>query len=204
MHPNDLCFVFGHIPAKVRAIRQIPHPFWVLKLAPMKIGILSDTHSYMDDRIPAYLEDRDEIWHIGDFGNYEVVEQLQQVAPLQGVYGNIDGQPIRQEFPEHQRFERAGLDIWMTHIGGYPGKYERHIRDPIRQHPPDLFLSGHSHILKVMRDTRLNLMHLNPGAAGKTGFHKERTLLLMEIADRRITNLRVVELGKRGKKAAQD
>ena len=169
----------------------------------MKIGILSDTHSYIDDRILAYLRDRDEIWHIGDFGHYEVVAQLQQIAPLKGVYGNIDGQAIRQEFAQHERFERAGLDVWMTHIGGYPGKYERHIRDAIHQEPPDLFLSGHSHILKVVRDQKLNLMHLNPGAAGKTGFHKERTLLLMELVDRQIRDLRVVELGKRGKKAAQ-
>jgi phosphoesterase, MJ0936 family len=156
----------------------------------------------MDDRILAYLEDRDEIWHIGDFGDYQVIEQLEALAPLRGVYGNIDGQDVRQTFPEHERFQQAGMDIWMTHIGGYPGKYERHIRDPIRQNPPDLFLSGHSHILKVVRDKKLNLMHLNPGAAGKTGFHKERTLLLMEIKNRQITDLQVVELGRRGKKAA--
>lgn len=166
----------------------------------MKIGILSDTHSHMDDRIKAYLEDRDEIWHIGDFGNYNVVEQLREIAPVRGVYGNIDGPEIRHEFPEHERFQVAQYDIWMTHIGGYPGKYEQHIKETIHQNPPDIFLSGHSHILKVKRDQKLNLLHLNPGAAGKTGFHKQRTLLLMAIDNGRIDDLRVVELGKRGKK----
>ena len=165
----------------------------------MKIGILSDTHGYMDDRIKTYLQDRDEIWHIGDFGDFAVVEQLQQLAPLRGVYGNVDDHLIRRQFPEHHRFQLAGLDIWMTHIGGYPGKYKPHIRQSIHEDPPDVFLSGHSHILKVKRDNNLNLLHLNPGAAGNTGFHKQRTLLLMDLADRQVYDLRVVELGKRGK-----
>ncbi len=170
----------------------------------MNIGLLSDTHGYMDNRILAYLRDCDEIWHIGDFGNSNVIDQLNELGPLRGVYGNVDGHEIRQRFPEHDRFYMAGFDVWMTHIGGYPGKYEPHIREEIQQNPPDMFISGHSHILKIKRDNRLNLLHLNPGAAGNTGFHKQRTLLLMQLAERAIQDLRVVELGKRGKTASQN
>lgn len=170
----------------------------------MKIGILSDTHGYMDDRILNYLQDCAEIWHIGDFGDEQVIEQLARLAPLRGVYGNVDSQAIRRQFPEHERFQIAGFDVWMTHIGGYPGKYNPHIRDAIQQNPPDIFLSGHSHILKVQRDHKLNLLHLNPGAAGNMGFHKQRTLLLMQLAEEHIKDLQVVELGKRGKTPKQN
>lgn len=170
----------------------------------MNIGILSDTHGYMDNRILSYLQECEEIWHIGDFGDMSVIEELDKIAPLRGVYGNVDGQAIRQRFPEHERFNIAGFDVWMTHIGGYPGKYEPHIRKSIQENPPDIFLSGHSHILKVKRDNNLDLLHLNPGAAGNTGFHKQRTLLLMQLAERAIKDLRVVELGKRGKTASHN
>ncbi len=164
----------------------------------MKIGLISDTHGYMDNRIKELLQDRDEIWHAGDFGNYEVVTELEDVAPVKGVYGNIDGQDIRHKFPEDSRFRCNGMDIFMTHIGGYPGKYDKRVKDLVREKPPDIFICGHSHILKVMRDKNLNLLHINPGAAGKTGFHKERTLMLIEIASSKIQDLRVVNLGKRG------
>lgn len=164
----------------------------------MKIGLISDTHSYMDNRIQELLEDRDQIWHAGDFGDYKVVTALKEVAPLKGVNGNIDGQDIRSEFPEDIRFECEGMNIWMTHIGGYPGKYAKRIKEAINANPPDIFICGHSHILKVIPDKSLNLMHINPGAAGQAGFHQERTLILMEIRGSKIQDLRVVNLGKRG------
>lgn len=165
----------------------------------MKIGLISDTHSYMDDRIKSHLGDRDEIWHAGDFGNLEVIRELEAIAPLKGVFGNIDGQMIRREMPEDKRFTCEGMDIWMTHIGGYPGKYNKRVKPLIEENPPDVFICGHSHILKVMPDKKNNLLHINPGAAGNTGFHKQRTLMLMEIAEGQVQDLRVVELGKRGK-----
>ncbi len=165
----------------------------------MKIGLISDTHGYMDERIKVHLKDCQEIWHAGDFGDKKVIEELETLAPVRGVYGNIDGQAIRSRFPEDNQFTCEGLHVWMTHIGGYPGKYENRIKDRIQSEPPDIFISGHSHILRVMRDQSLNLLHINPGAAGKTGFHKKRTLILMDINASKIEDLKVVELGKRGK-----
>ena len=163
----------------------------------MKIGLLSDTHSYLDERILHHLSTCDEIWHAGDFGSLEVSDTLANLKPLRGVYGNIDDQSIRQIHPKVNRFTIEGLDILMTHIGGYPGKYHPDIRNEIKQNPPGLFITGHSHILKVMPDKTLNLLHLNPGAAGIHGFHKVRTMMLFEINAGKIANLRVVELGKR-------
>ncbi|KAA9346010.1 metallophosphoesterase family protein [Adhaeribacter soli] len=163
----------------------------------MKIGLLSDTHSYLDDRILHHLSACDEIWHAGDFGNLEVSDTLASLKPLRGVYGNIDEQTIRQIHPKVNRFTVEGLDVLMTHIGGYPGKYHPDIRNEIQQNPPKLFITGHSHILKVMPDKKLGLLHLNPGAAGRHGFHKVRTMMLFEINAGKIENLQVVELGKR-------
>ena len=163
----------------------------------MKIGLLSDTHSYLDDRILHHLSTCDEIWHAGDFGNLEVSDTLASLKPLRGVYGNIDGQEIRIIHPKVNRFKVEGLDVLMTHIGGYPGKYHPDIRTEINQNPPGLFITGHSHILKVMPDKKLNLLHLNPGAAGRHGFHQVRTLMKFEINAGKIENLQVVELGKR-------
>jgi uncharacterized protein len=164
----------------------------------MKIGLLSDTHSYLDEQILRHLKDCDEIWHAGDFGSLAVSDALAAVAPLRGVYGNIDDQQIRNIHPKIQRFTLAGLDVLMTHIGGYPGKYHPDIRAIIKANPPDLFISGHSHILKIMPDKSLtNLLHINPGAAGKHGFHVVRTLVKFIINAGKIENLQVVELGKR-------
>ena len=163
----------------------------------MKIGLLSDTHSYLDDRILHHLSSCDEIWHAGDFGSLEVSDTLAGLKPLRGVYGNIDGQTIRLIHPKVNRFTVEGLDVLMTHIGGYPGKYHPDIRNEIQQNPPGIFITGHSHILKVMPDKKLNLLHLNPGAAGKHGFHTMRTLMLFEINKGKIEKLQVVELGKR-------
>lgn len=164
----------------------------------MKIGLLSDTHSYLDEQILRHLQACDEIWHGGDFGSVAVSEALSALAPLRGVYGNIDDHQIRLLHPKVQRFTAAGLDVLMTHIGGYPGKYHPDIRPVIKTHPPQLFISGHSHILRIMPDKTIpNLLHINPGAAGRHGFHRVRTLVKFEILEARITNLQVVELGPR-------
>lgn len=162
-----------------------------------KIGLLSDTHGYLDDAILQHVERCDEIWHAGDFGNIAVADTLAAVKPLRGVYGNIDGQDIRMQYPEYLRFQCEEVDVWMTHIGGYPGRYSSHIKKEIHRHPPALFVCGHSHILKVMYDQQLQMLHLNPGAAGKQGWHKVRTLLRFSINGKRIEQLEVVELAGR-------
>jgi uncharacterized protein len=164
----------------------------------MKIGLLSDTHSYLDDQIIRLLSDRDEIWHAGDFGNIEISDRLSEIAPLRGVYGNIDDAAIRQVHPKVNRFEVNGLDVMMTHIGGYPGKYHPDVRESIKLNPPQLYITGHSHILKVITDKSLNnLLHINPGAAGKHGFHKIRTMVRFSIEAGQVKDLQVIELGKR-------
>ncbi|WP_203293476.1 metallophosphoesterase family protein [Luteirhabdus pelagi] len=158
-----------------------------------KILLLSDTHSYVDDTILKHAKAADEVWHAGDIGETSVTDALQKVAPLRAVYGNIDGTDIRKEFPLHQRFTCEGVAVWITHIGGYPGRYDKRIRDEIRKNPPKLFICGHSHILKVMPDKKLGLLHMNPGAIGKHGFHKVRTMLRFEVDKGRIDNLEVIE-----------
>ncbi|MCF8225565.1 MAG: metallophosphatase family protein [Bacteroidales bacterium] len=163
----------------------------------MKIGVLSDTHGYLDKKIFGFFKDCDEIWHAGDIGDFEIYRQLRDFKPIVAVYGNIDGSDIRIQLKEHERLERSGVDIWMTHIGGYPGYYERKIKDHIIADPPDLFISGHSHILKVLRDPDLRLLHINPGAAGKHGLHKVRTAVRFAIKERKITDLDIIELGYR-------
>lgn len=162
-----------------------------------KIGLISDTHGYLDDAVFRYFEDRDEIWHAGDFGGIELAEQLAAFKPLRGVYGNIDGQDIRRVYPENLRFMCEGVDVWMTHIGGYPDKYVPKVRSEIYTKPPKIFISGHSHILKVMYDKKIGTLHLNPGAAGKQGWHKMRSLLRFCISEEKIHTLEVVELGIR-------
>lgn len=163
----------------------------------VRICLISDTHSYLDDAILRHLESCDEIWHAGDFGSLEVANRLVALKPLRGVYGNIDGQDIRLRYPEHLRFHCEEVDVWMTHIGGYPGKYNPAVRDAIRRDPPQLFICGHSHILKVQYDEKLQCLHLNPGAAGKQGWHTVRTLLRFSIDGNRICDLEVVELAGR-------
>ena len=162
-----------------------------------RIGLLSDTHGYLDDAVLQHLEECDEIWHAGDFGNIAVADTVGAMKPLRGVYGNIDGQDIRSQYPEDLRFFCEDVDVWMTHIGGYPNRYDARIKNAIVQAPPTLFISGHSHILKVMYDQKLQLLHLNPGAAGKQGWHKVRTLLRFSIDGKRIEQLEVVELAAR-------
>ncbi|HJC94671.1 MAG TPA: metallophosphatase family protein [Candidatus Phocaeicola excrementigallinarum] len=159
-----------------------------------RIGLLSDTHGYWDDRYLKYFESCDEIWHAGDIGSLELAERLAAFRPLRAVYGNIDGQDIRIRYPETMRFTIDGADVLIKHIGGYPGKYDPSIRGQILVHPPKLFISGHSHILKVKYDKTLDLLHINPGACGKYGFHKVRTLVRLTIDQGIFSDLEVIEL----------
>ncbi len=163
----------------------------------MKILLLSDSHSYLDDRILEYAKNADEIWHCGDFGNLEVIEKLEQIKPLRGVYGNIDGTEIRKIFPEVLRFKCEEVEVLMIHIGGYPDKYTPLAKKEISDKAPKLFISGHSHILKAMYDQKNSLLHLNPGAMGKVGWHQMRTMMRFEINGDQIENLEVIELGKK-------
>lgn len=164
----------------------------------MKIGLLSDTHGYLDERIFKHLADCDELWHAGDIGGLAIADELTAFKPLEAVYGNIDGRETRLMYPEDLWIEREGLLVWMTHIGGYPPKYNARIKEILTHRQPHIFVCGHSHILKVMRDAkRNNMLCLNPGAAGKQGFHKIRTLLKFELQQQKISNMQVIELGKR-------
>lgn len=159
-----------------------------------RIGLLSDTHGYWDDRYLKYFESCDEIWHAGDIGSSELVERLAAFRPFRAVYGNIDGQDIRIQYPEINRFTIEGTEVLMKHIGGYPGKYDPSIRAQLFVRPPKLFISGHSHILKVKYDKTLGMLHINPGAAGKYGFHKVRTLVRFSIDRGNFSDLEVIEL----------
>jgi len=159
-----------------------------------QIGLLSDTHSYWDERFNQYFADCDEIWHAGDIGSLEVIEQLNKICPVRAVYGNIDGQNIRTVFPEVNRFTIENTTVLMKHIGGYPGKYDKSVKHLLLEEPPQLFISGHSHILKVLFDKKLNLLHINPGAAGKYGFHTIRTIVRFKIDNGNFTDLEVIEL----------
>ena len=163
----------------------------------MKILLLSDTHGHLDDRILHYAESADEILHAGDFGSVEIIEKLEAEAPVRGVYGNIDGAEVRTRVPESMCFTVEGLRVAMCHIGGYPKRYTPLGKTLIEQYQPGLFISGHSHILKVMPDEQYGLLHMNPGAAGKSGWHKVRTMLIFDVAAGNIANLQVIELGKR-------
>ena len=158
-----------------------------------KILLISDTHGYIDEKIIKYANQVDEIWHAGDIGDISVTDTLKTIKPLKAVYGNIDDQKIRSEFPLHNRFICEKVDVWITHIGGYPKKYNPKIIDELRSNPPDLFICGHSHILKVINDKELNLLHINPGAIGKHGLHNVRTMIQFEISGDKIENLSIVE-----------
>lgn len=165
----------------------------------MKIGLISDTHSYLDPQVFTYFKDCDELWHAGDIGSLEVLDQLEKFKPLRAVWGNIDGKEIQSRCPENQFFDCEGLKVWMTHIGGKPPRYAKGIRPKLKELSPDIFVCGHSHILRVISDEQLNrLLYLNPGAAGLQGFHSMRTLLRFDINSSKISNMQVVELGKRG------
>jgi len=163
-----------------------------------RICLLSDTHGYLDEGIRKHVASCDEVWHAGDIGDAGIADDLQAIRPLRAVYGNIDGAELRRMFSGNLFFEIEGIKVWMTHIGGYPGKYPARIANEIRNKRPDLFICGHSHILKVISDKENSLLHMNPGAAGQHGFHFIRTLLLFSISNGKISDLSVVELGKRG------
>lgn len=173
-------------------------------LQPMtRIGLLSDTHGWLDEKIFPYLRSCDELWHAGDIGSAEVVRQLQTFCggpfpkKLRMVWGNIDGEDVRKLAVENLRFRCEQVDVLMTHIGGRPGRYNSRINEELQKIPPKIFVCGHSHILLVEMDKKLGCLHLNPGAAGRHGFHQVRTLLLFEIDGEKIQNLKVVEMGKR-------
>lgn len=161
----------------------------------IRIGLLSDTHACWDEKYALYFNDCDEIWHAGDIGSPALADQLAALKPLRAVYGNIDGHELRRMFPRDLRFEIEGTTVWMTHIGGYPGKYAKEVIPEIFNNPPKLFICGHSHILKVKFDKQLNLLHINPGAAGKYGFHKQRTLIRFTIDAGEFKDLEVIEIG---------
>lgn len=162
-----------------------------------KILLLSDTHSHIDEQILKYVKQADEVWHAGDIGKIEVADTIRALKPFRAVYGNIDDKTVRIEYPLDLKFTVEGVSVWMTHIGGYPNKYDQRIREDIKKAPPKLFISGHSHILKVQYDQKLNLLHMNPGAVGKHGFHKVRTMLRFEVDNSEIKNLEVIELETR-------
>ncbi|MDD2564552.1 MAG: metallophosphoesterase family protein [Salinivirgaceae bacterium] len=163
----------------------------------IKIGLLSDTHSYLNPKILTYFKEVDQIWHAGDIGSLEVIEELEKIAPVRAVFGNIDNAQIRRIYKETEEFMVENVSILMTHIGGYPGNYAPPIKQRIYEKQPKLFISGHSHILKIMNDKTLNMLHMNPGAAGKSGFHNIATVLRFCIDVEQISDLEVIEFNKR-------
>ncbi|QTE22288.1 metallophosphoesterase family protein [Polaribacter cellanae] len=163
-----------------------------------KILLLSDTHSYIDHQILKFVKQADEVWHAGDIGNLEVTDTIKKLKPLRAVFGNIDNNEARAEFPLDAKFIVENVSVWITHIGGYPNKYNQRIREEIKRNSPKIFISGHSHILKVQYDKKLNLLHLNPGAAGNHGFHKVRTMLRFNLEKGEIKDLEIIELATRG------
>lgn len=165
----------------------------------MKIGLLSDTHSYLDPKILSYFKECDEIWHAGDIGDRSVVDELEKIKPVRAVYGNIDDKEMQARYPEDLWFACEGLTVWMTHIGGAPPNYNPRIKKVFKERTPDVFICGHSHILRVKKDPNYNnLIYLNPGAAGNQGFHNIKTIMRFEVIGKEIKNLEVIELGKRG------
>lgn len=160
-----------------------------------RIGLISDTHYFLDEAVFEHFKNCDEVWHGGDFGNAEIAEKLTAFRPLTGVYGNIDGPDVRSVYPEQLVFMCEGVKVMMRHIGGYPPKYNPETKKEILLHQPQLFISGHSHILKVMYDEKLKCLHMNPGAAGKQGWHKVRTLIRFAIDGKDIKDCEVIELG---------
>ena len=159
----------------------------------IKIGIISDTHNHFCPKVKEFLGQCDEIWHCGDIGGIECADEIAKFKPLIAVQGNIDNHITRLEYPKYQAFEREGMRVLMTHIGGYPAHYDMDAEKKIRQYAPHIFLSGHSHILKVINDKRYNLIHINPGACGTHGFHRVRTAIRMTIDKGKITDLEVSE-----------
>lgn len=163
-----------------------------------RIGLLSDTHGWLDPRIHEHFAACDEVWHAGDIGGSHVTDELAKWKTLRAVWGNIDDTRARQTFPEHQRFTKDGVRVWMTHIGGRPPQYDRAVLGELRTSPPALFICGHTHLCTVRFDERLNMLYMNPGACGRHGFHHVRTLLRFTLEEAQVKDLEVVELGPRG------
>ena len=163
----------------------------------IKIGLLSDTHGYLDKSVYKYFQECDEIWHAGDVGTIEIIDNLTKFKPLRAVYGNIDGHQIRRVTSENLYFEVEGLKVFMTHIGGYPGRFNLAVKTFLKKNQTDMFICGHSHILKVIYDHDFKLLHINPGAAGNHGFHQVKTLVRFEIDNGKPQHLEVIEIGKR-------
>ena len=162
-----------------------------------RIGLISDTHGYLDQQVFRHFEQCDEIWHAGDFGSADIAERLAAIKPLKGVYGNIDGYDIRGLYPEKLRWTCEGVNVLMTHIGGYPPRYNPEVLKEVTANPAQLFICGHSHILKVIYDEKLKCLHMNPGAAGNQGWHKVRTIIRFTIDGSNMKDCEVIELGKR-------
>lgn len=162
-----------------------------------RIGLISDTHHFLDEQVFKHFEKCDEIWHGGDFGTIEIAEKLNAFKPLRGVYGNIDGKDIRNIYPEQLRWKCEEVEVFMTHIGGYPGRYSPGARKELTTRPAQLFISGHSHILKIMFDPKFQCLHMNPGAAGRQGWHSMRTIVRFVIDGKDMKDCEVIELGKR-------
>jgi putative phosphoesterase len=162
----------------------------------MQVGLLSDTHGFLDEAIFTHFEKCDEVWHAGDFGP-DVLDWLKAFKPVRGVFGNIDSAEIRAELPRHLEWECEGVRVYMTHIGGYPGSYDARAKRELLQRKPDLFLCGHSHIARVMRDPKLKLLHMNPGACGRVGWHEHRTIMRFAVEANRVGKVELIDLGKR-------
>lgn len=163
-----------------------------------RIGLLSDTHSWLDPQLLPLFEECDEIWHAGDIGDLAVADALASRKPFRAVYGNIDDAAARARFPLDLHFELDGLRVLITHIGGYPGKYTARVKAILKEYRPKLYICGHSHILKIMPDPALGLLHINPGACGQEGFHQMRTAVRFSLHEGAIQDMEVIELGKRG------
>ena len=159
-----------------------------------KISLLSDTHSILDERFIPHLKNSDEIWHAGDIGSLDVYDKLTKLSNVKAVYGNIDNHKIRIGLKSELFFKCEGVNIYMTHIGGYPGKYSKGIKEKIEKTNPNIFICGHSHILKIMNDKKNKLLFLNPGAAGNHGIHKVKTIIKFDIDNKKIRNLKIIEL----------
>ena len=164
-----------------------------------KIGLISDTHSYLGQDVIDQISECDEIWHAGDIGSFDVTDRISELKPVRAVHGNIDNTKIQSEFPRDQHFSCEDVWVWMTHIGGYPGRYTQRVREILTRLRPQLYICGHSHILKVMPDKKRDLIHMNPGACGRQGLHSVRTMLRFVIDGSEIKDLEVIELGKRGR-----
>lgn len=168
----------------------------------MRIGLLSDTHGFLDETVFQHFAECDEVWHAGDFGTLEVLDGLRTFKPVRGVYGNVDGAELRSDLPRDLIWDCEGIRVYMTHIGGYPGNYDAKVKKELPRVQPGLFICGHSHILKVMRDQDLGLIHMNPGACGHHGWHTMRTLLRFTIEAGKISGVEAIELGPRGRQVS--